>query len=460
MSALGLRFLLLGLIFAWLPGAALAERDPLLPRDRTLGSGLSLRVLEDHALPLVSVLLMVPAGNIHDPQGRGGTAMLAGRLLSEGTEQRSALELATALEGLGAEVDVDPGATFTTISTSFLARDLPAGLELLAELVSGPRFDPDDLERERQRALAGLAENRAYAPYLASRAVYSTLYGEHPYGLPESGTESSLAAITVDDLRAFHQARYRPRGSVLCIAGDVKPRELARVAEHAFRGWRGRAAAHKPAPLPPSWTGTRLVMVDLPDQTQVQLRLAHRTIHRSHDDFQALRMANAVVGGGFTSRLMEEIRVERSLSYGASSHVYSFLDEAVFQARTFTRNETAREALDVAWQVLAGWRGQGWEDDEYERARSYALGMLPQVLETRMSRAWNLALMSFYDLPADDMATRAGRIASIPRLAAQQAAAQHLPADGWLVVVVGDLDLVRLQLEDFQGGQWEVVEVD
>lgn len=442
-----------------LPGLSWAA-DPLIPRDMTIGNGLQVRVIEDHNLPLVSVVLMLPAGAMHDPEGQQGTATMTARLLTEGTVDRGALELAQAIEDLGGDLAVDAGTSFTTVSGSFLARDLLDGLALMAEVVDRPLLAAEDLDLERERALADLSENLAYAPFVASRAAYGQLYADHPYGWPESGTAQTIAGITAEHLQAFHHARYRPHGSVLCIVGDVKPREISRQVEHAFRGWRGRVQASESPPLPTLWTGVRKVLVDMPEQTQVQVRIARRTIPRSHPQHLSLRQANALVGGGFTSRLMDEIRVERSLSYGASSSVYSFDRDAVFHARTFTANETAREALDVAWGVIGRWRAGGWSDEEYDRARNYTLGMLPQALETRMSRAWTLALMSYHGLPADDMATRAATIQAISRAEAEAAAAQRLGDDGWLVLVVGDLELVRLQLEDFEGGGWEVIEVE
>jgi len=443
-----------------LPRVVSAGTESLVPRDSTIGNGLQVRVIEDHNLPLVSVVLMIPAGAIHDDPDLQGTATMTARLLTEGTTERSALELAQAIEDLGGDLDVDAGTTFTTVSSSFLSRDLTDGLALMAEVVERPLLAADDFERERERALGDLSENLAYAPFVATRAVYGQLYPGHPFGWAESGTEASLTAITVEDLQAFHQARYLPKGSVLCIVGDVKPREVSRQAEQAFRGWRGRAEPVAPTALPIPWDGVRKVLVDMPEQTQIQVRIARRTVARTHPDHLALRQANALVGGGFTSRLMSEIRVERSLSYGASSSLWSFDSDAVFHARTFTANETGREALDVAWDVIQGWRAGGWPDEEYDRARNYTLGMLPQVLETRTSRAWTLAMMAYHGLPADDMATRAAGIQAIDRADAEAAVAKQLDGDGWLVLVVGDLELVRTQLEDFDGGGWEVIEVD
>jgi zinc protease len=451
---------LLSLFAALCVASPALASDLLQPRDATLGNGLQVRVIEDPNLPLVSLVLLIPAGAVHDPAELHGTADLTARLLTEGTRDHSALELAQLIETLGGDLNVEAGAGFTTVSASFLERDLLDGLELIAEVVSRPLLGAEELDRERERALSDLSENLSYAPFVASRAVYAQLYGDHPYGWPESGTEASLAAITLDDVHAFHQDRYRPRGSVLCIVGDVEGRRITRQVEQAFRGWSGRPTTVESPALPPAWTGLRKVLVDMPEQTQIQLRIARRTIPRDHPEHLALRQGNAVVGGGFTSRLMEEIRVERSLSYGASSSVWSFDDEAVFHARTFTANETAREALDVAWQVLGDWQAGGWSDEEFDRARNYTLGVLPQVLETRKSRAWTLAMMAYHGLPADDMATRAASIQAIDRAGAEAAVAEHLGDDGWLVLVVGDLEQVREQIDDFEGGGWEVIEID
>ena len=454
-----LRSLLISLLLATWSAFAQAS-DALQPRDATLGNGLSVRVIEDHALPLVSVSLMVPGGAIHDPEDRGGVATLTGRLLCEGTQDMSALELAEQIEQLGSELEVQPAAAFTTISADFLPRDLVRGLELMAEVLAAPRFAAEDFEQERDRALAELADDLEQPAPVATRVLYRQLFADHPYGRPESGTTASLQAVQLQDVKDFHQARYRPRGAVLAVVGDVKARQVQRQAELAFRRWRGRAARAELAALPAPWQGERRVVCDLPGQTQAQIRVARRTIPRAHRDHLALRMANAVAGGGFTSRLMQEIRVERSLSYGASSSLYSFADVVVFQARTFTANETLAEALGVMRQVVDDWRQQPWQDEEFSRARNCSLGMLPQVLETRASRAWSLTLLDYYGLPADDLARRADAMAAIDRGRAQEAAGEHLGADGWLVVVVGDVGEIEGQLEGFEEGAWEVVGVE
>jgi zinc protease len=437
--------------------AAARAADPLLPRDTTLANGLRVRVIEDSSLPLVSVLLMVPGGAAHDPADRLGASSLTARLIAEGTAHRDALAVAEAFEDLGTSLDVSAGATFTTLSASFLTEDWAAGLGLIAEVATRPRLAAADLGPERTRALQDLTAELDDAGALAGRLQYRALYGDHPFGRPEGGTEAGLLAVTAEDLRAFHEARYRPGGSVLCVVGDVRAREAAREAEASFRGWRGVAADPGLPPPPAPWSGVRKALVDLPGQTQVQVRIARRTVPRAHPDHEALRLGAALLGGGFTSRLIEVLRVEHALTYSADASVWSFDRDAVITASTFSANETAREALDLAWREVRGWRAGGWGDEEYERARSYTLGMVPQVLETRDARAWTLAVMSYQGLPADHMARRVAAIGGVARADAEAAVARDLPTDGWLVLVVGDLEFVRLQLEDFEGGGWEIL---
>ncbi|MFH1465938.1 MAG: pitrilysin family protein [Pseudomonadota bacterium] len=294
----------------------------------------------------------------------------------------------------------------------------------------------------------------------ASRAGWPTwsCTGSTPFGRPESGSAAGLARVSARDLRAFHAAHYRPEGSVLCVVGHVLATEVQAAAEAAFSGWEGRAVAPDLPSLPEPWPGVRQLLVDVPGQQQVQVRIARRTVPRAHPDHEALRLASALLGGGFTSRLVDVLRVQHALTYGADSSLWSFERDAVLSASTSTRNETAREALDLAWEVVQGWRAGGWDDEEFARARSYSLGMVPQVLETRDARAWMLAVMDYQGLPADHMAQRVPTIAALQRADVEAAVARDLPADGWLVLVVGDLEEVRPQLDGFLGGTWEVVE--
>jgi zinc protease len=443
---------------SWLVAVSSAlAGDPLLPVDTALPSGLVVRTIEDPSLPLVSVLLMVPGGSIHDPADRLGTADLTARLLPEGTTAHDALALAGALEDLGTRLDVSAGAAFTTLSASFLAEDWIAGLDLVAEVATSPRLTARDLRAEKARALQELAVDLDDAQSVASRVTYQELFGEHPFGRPESGTAASLARVTARDLRAFHAAQYRPRGAVLCVVGDVRVAQVQAAAEAAFAGWEGQAADPGLPPLPDPWSGVQKVLVDLPGQSQVQVRIAHRAVPRAHPEHEALRLGSALLGGGFTSRLMDLLRVQHALTYGADSSLWSFDREAVLSADFSTGNESAREALELAWGAIQGWRAGGWGDEEFDRARAYTLGMVPQVLETRAARAWTLAVMDYQGLPADHMARRVSTIEALERPGVEAAVARAFTGDGWLVVVVGDLDVVRPQLEGFLGGTWEVV---
>lgn len=446
---------LLGLSLLVLLTSPLAfAADPLLPKDYRLSNGLTLRVIEDRELPRVSVSLMLPAGFAQDAPERLGQASLTARLLDEGTRSHKGVELATAIEGLGSALGPSVQAEFTVFSADFLSRDLPTGLSLLAEMMVEPSFETDALERERDMLLAEVGTILSDPGPLADRLLYKALYADHPYGRPETGTEQGLTALQRQDVLSFHERWYRPEGATLAIVGDVDPSAAKKIAERAFSSWKGKRAPQALPPASAPWAGTRLLLVDMPGQTQAQIRVAARSVPRGHADWIPLRVANGLLGSGFTSYLVEEIRVNRSLSYGAGSDLSSFRDESVFSVSTFTRNETVRETLDVATQVLDQWRAGPWEPESFQRAHQLYQGLLPQILETPPSRAWQLLLMSYYGSPAEWMSRMGPSAAAVSQLQAQEAARRHIPQEGRLVLILGDASVIRPQLESYGKGEW------
>ena len=439
---------------------AWAAREPLVPKDVRLDNGLWVRILEDHELPMVSLGLQVPAGTVWDPQDRVGVADLTGQLLSEGTTERSGLELGLALETLGSMVNVETRSDFTTLSADFLSRDLDSGLSILAEMVTRPSFSPEAFDQQKEIATAELQDILQDPFSVARRVLYRSLYGDHPYAWPETGTLASLARITRQDVVAFYTARYRPQGSVLAVVGDVEPGDVVRRVTRVLRTWKGRPEGHVLPPLPAPWTGTHLVLADLPGQTQAQVRMATRTIPAHHKDRVALEMAEAALGGGFTSRLLQEIRVDRSLSYDAWSSLPSFSDEAFLLAGTYTKNASVRETLDVVTRVLDDWRTRGMEDAAFQRAVFHEVGLFPQLVEPPSGRVERLLEMAYQKLPANWMSRRVSDMLSVDRARSEAAVRNWIPSDGRLVIVIGDLAQIRTALDGYGAGDWQVVPVE
>jgi zinc protease len=436
---------------------ATASPNGLVPKDFTLSNGMKLRVIEDHELPVVVMALLVPGGFTQDPVDRVGVAGLTGRLLTQGTRHRTAVELATAIEGLGTSIDVSTQAGFTVLDTDVLARDLGAGLALLAEVVEEPSFTQENFEEERDIAMARVRDELEQPESVAERALYETLYGDHPYGRPDDGTLDGLQKIARSDVASWHDEWFRPTGAVLAIVGDTTPGQARKLVEKAFAGWKGAPPSSRLPDPPKAWPGTRQVMVDMPGQTQAQIRIASRSIPRHSPDWRPLQVANALLGDGFTSLLVEEIRVNRSLSYGAGSDLSSFLDESVFSIRTFTKNVTARQTIEVALQVLDSWSTSPWKPEAFDRAHRYFEGMVPQMYETPISRAWQLLLMAWHGQSATWMADQSSAIRKTDQSEAQTAATRDIRPDGRLVLVVGDASQLKDQLSTLGTGHWETV---
>ena len=220
-------------------------------RKQTLAGGMRVWTVEQRAVPLTTLLWLLPVGAAADPPGQPGLAALVGDLLDEGAGDRSALAVHETLSRLGARLDTDVGADATTLTLTVLSRNLDRALDLLAELVCRPRFDAEEFERARERRLHRLVQLRDLPPAVADRAFLGLLYPGHPYGHLAVGTETSLRGLAVDDVRAFHRRAYAPSRATLIVAGDGDHDILA-VGGGA--GVRGRRARARPAT---SWTRRR-----------------------------------------------------------------------------------------------------------------------------------------------------------------------------------------------------------
>src|SRR5262245_4979857 len=276
---------------------------------RSLSNGVRVHVMEYHELPLVDLHVVITAGAAHDPAGKEGLADLVAGLLRKGAAARSAQEVAEAVDFVGGSLEASADPDGTRVTAEFMARDLGLGLELLGDVLMRPAFAPEEIERLKGETIAELKAARENPSLLASRRFFQILYGDHPYAHPTPGFEASVASITPEDVRRFYRAHYTPDAAIVVAVGDFKSDEMFSRLEKALGGWTGRSAAQSalPAPAPPK--GRTIHLIDKPDQTQSQIRIGGIGIKRTDPDYTAVQVANTILGGGFTSRLMEEIRV-------------------------------------------------------------------------------------------------------------------------------------------------------
>jgi zinc protease len=436
-----------GQIFELLPEgqrAALPEpTEPVSPTtppvaDFRLDNGLRVLVVEKDGLPLVSARLNFDAGSAHEAPGKAGLASMTAALLTQGTTTRSAPQIATEIEQLGAQIGAGAGADFSNVYANAPADVFPQAVALMADLVRNPAFAAEELERQRTQTLDALRISLSTPGPVAAQAAARVIYGEAPYGAPGSGTLTTLPALSRDDVAAFHANRYRPSDATLVFSGAIDEVQARALAQAAFGDWTSPAAADAasnpsgPA-LPP-----RIVVIDQPGAGQAAVTVALRGVSRTDADYFPLTLGNTLLGGSFTSRLNQEIRIKRGLSYGTRSSLGVRADDGLFTASAQTRNDAA---VEVAGLILAEVERLSTTQptaSELTTRQAILTGAFGGQLETVDGLGGLVANLALYDLPMSELADYVGKVEAIDGPAVQAAFAEHLPVDRASLVIVGD----------------------
>jgi zinc protease len=403
----------------------------------TLGNGLTVHLVPRGPLPLVAVRLVIRAGSAFDPAGRLGVADFAARLSRRGAGDLSADQINDAVEFVGASVGGFANEENVVMSLSTPSAHLEPMLDVFAKVVLAPEFPEAEVELARRRHLASLANDLDDPGALADRALGRAVWGHHPYAHEAEAGRADVERLSRDDLLRVHQERLGPRIAHLYVAGAFEPKKVLRWIEAAFGGWSGGPDA--PPAIPP-WEGLptpgEVVIVDKPEQTQVQVRLGAAGVRRGHPDHFPLTVVNTVLGGGFTSRLVTEIRVKRGLSYGAGCAFEMLSGAGTFSLSSFTRTASVPTLLEVALQQVARMRQAGPAARELASVQRYICGLYPARLETNEAIAGALADVVHYGLDEQWLQQYRERISAVTVKDAARAARAHLFEEPKRVVVL------------------------
>ena len=431
--------------------ATTAQALQLPPVTRvTLDNGLRVVVAETHELPLVELYVMVGAGAAQDPAGKEGLASLTGDAITRGAGTLSAEDFARTVESLGGSLSAQAGTDGTIVNGEFLAEDFPTGLDLLRKVLRDATLADDEIRRARDDQLAALVAALENPSTVAERCFGAFLYGDHPYGRWLDGTKASVQSLTRDDATGFYGRWYRPNNTVLAVVGDVAAADAVERIRAAFGDWESRPdavpeRAGPPAPI----TARRTLLVDEPDASQAQIRVGSIAMARNAPDLLPSHVTNTVLGGGFSSKLIEELRVKRSLTYGASSMFVARLTGGDFRISTFSKSATAVETLALALEVEEAFRKEPVDPKLLAKARTYLAGQFPLRLETPDALAGRLTEIEFFGLPKDDLETYVSRVEAVGPEVARQMAERHMPtAEQIAIVVVGKASEIKPALEE------------
>ena len=427
----------------------------------SLPNGSSLKVSRMSRVPLVSVTVVLDAGEALLPDSSGGLAVLAGEGLDGGSLRLSGPDLSEALEGIGTGLSVGTGWDATTVSLTCLADRMEEAVPLLAEALLRPAFPQEEIERLRNQRLAVIRQRQMDPGSLADDAAAHSFYSDSsPYHRPLAGTQESVKELGPEEIKSFVSEYYQPSGAGFVVVGDVDVSEVEALISSHFGEWEGSQGERQVPEFVPRSAERRIVIVDRPGSVQSEIRIGQMGVPRSTTHFFPLKVFNTVLGGAFTSRLMLNLREEKGFTYGVRSRFSLRRGAGPFGISMAAATEVTAAAVKEALAELEGLLEEGPTEREVERARDYIAGVFPLQLETTGQVAARISELQVYDLPDDFFGSYRDRIRGVTPEAAVAAGRETLRPHELVVVVAGDAEGVRGPLEDLGFGPIEVVSPD
>lgn len=401
-------------------------------------SGARVLFIESRDLPIVDVSVDFMAGSSTDTRDKSGRAGMTLYLLSLGAGGLNEDEIAKALADVGAQMgahfDQDrAGVTLRTLSNT---RERTQALDILKRVIQHPAFPENVLEREKARVIAGLKEVDTKPAVIADRTLMTMLYGNHSYGLRGSGEVDSVSGLQREDLVSFYRSHYSSPSAVVSIMGDLSRTEAASIAESLTKDLSHSLPEDRVSPVTAPVPNTRRISHPA---AQSHILLAYPGLSRDDPDYFTLLVGNHILGGGgFTSRLMEEIRQKRGLAYSVDSNFTPLRQRGPFEIGLQTQKDQAEEALALTHKILADFVAAGPTEKELAEAKQNIIGSFPLRLDSNRKIIGYLALIGFYNLPLtwlDDYVKEVA-VVTVPKI--KEAFKRRIDPAGMVAVVVGN----------------------
>lgn len=437
-------------------------------KEKTLPNGLKVAIVERKNVPLVTVQLLVKSGAQNESRERAGLADMTASLLTKGTPTRSATQIAEQMEFLGGSINTGAGWNNSVVVVNVMSDKLDQAMAIMADTVLNPAFKQEEIDLLKSQTLDGLTYNLTQPGFLANYVAAKYSFGEHPAG----GTPDSINAITRDAIADFHKQKYLPDNTVLIFTGDISAEKANELAEKYFGGWKtpssgsGRGSGIGSGTGNVNGTGTketvkRILVVDLPNSGQAAVSYAKnlRTINRRSKDYYPASVLNSLLGGGYSSRLNQEIRIKRGLSYGAGSSFAWRLSNSNFSTRTQTKNESAAEVAELVIAELNKLSEGEITDPELNPRKMVLTGGFGRNLETTGGLAGAIADLYSFGIPADELNSYMKSVQSVSDAQIKQFAGENLK--GGDIIIVGDYAKFKDDLaKRFPNMKIEVIKAD
>lgn len=416
---------------------ALVNAAPVIQHWQT-ANGARVYFVPAPELPMVDVSVIFDAGGARDEEGKGGISQLTSGLLEDGAGNLNADQIAEHFEGLGAQFSAHADGEMATVSLRSLSKPeiLNPALDVMAQILRQPTFPQDSFERERKRMLISLRQQKESPEQIAALAFDKAIYGDHPYGAPPLGTEATVNALTREDAVKYHGRYYVANNAIVAIVGALDRTQAQALAETLVANL---PQGEVPPPLPRvrDLEAAQNITIEHPS-AQTHILIGQPGINRADPDYFALYVGNHTLGGsGLVSRLSEEIREKRGLSYSVYSYFAPMRERGPFTLGLQTRNENAAEATQVVRDVLADFVARGPTAKELRASKQNITGGFPLRIDTNKKIIGYIGMIGFYNLPLNYLDTFIGRIEAVTLPQIQEAFKRRIQPDKMVTVMVG-----------------------
>jgi zinc protease len=427
----------------FMPAAAFSARP--IGKRIVLENGMILLLAEKHDIPMVTVNMAIKAGNTVVPPDKPGLASITASLLTQGTTRRSAQQISSEIDFIGGSLSTGGGLDFATASLRVLKKDIRTGFDLLSDVLMHPAFDQKEIDRRVKATLAEIQRQKEEPGTVASEAFEKAVYGSHPYGWTNDEIAAYLPRLKRQDVVDFYQAWYRPNDVIIAVVGDITEKEILGLLRDYFKEWKRKQL---PADIPAKVPAIDTVLVKKIDRkiTQANINLGHIGIRRENPDYYAVMIMNYILGGGgFSSRLMDNIRDNKGLAYDVRSVFAAHKETGLFEVSIQTKNESANEVIAETFGEIKRMQGELVSEKELADAKAYLTGSFPLRMDTSAKIASLLTTIEIYNLGLDYPEKYPALINAVTREDIRRAARAYLDPDDAVIVVVADQEKAKLK---------------
>ncbi len=423
------------------------------PREIVLPNGLTLVVVEDNRLPLVSYRLAFRVGGAFDPPGLPGLTDLLAGLLPEGTESKSSREIAEETARMGASLSAGANSDYTIVAASALSQFNDRILALMADVVLNPSFPENEVELAKQNTKESLRQQRAQPSFLASEMVSRVIFGDHPYSVV-APTPESIDRSSRDEFVRFHRSKFVPNSAVFIVVGDVRYDDILRRVESLFSTWERGEDLVTDFPAPPIRTKRTAYLIDRHGSAQSNIIIANSGMTRTNPDYFPMLLMHTVLGANASSRLFMNLREEKGYTYGAYTNLDARRTAGTFRATAEVRTPVTGDSLKEFFYELNRIRNERVSEKEISDAKSYLTGVFPIRLETQEGLTDQLVQIKMLRLPDNYLQLYRDRVQAVTLDEIQQVAQKYVKPDEAALIVVGDgaavLEQMRPYCEDIE----------